>query len=372
MELSEHLLPSYSVELSVSTLDQDAKPTIIRLKTIIESGYNNGFFKIISPMNHGRMYVLHDNEIITVTFYANEDNVKIAYQIPCKVIEKSNRNGQYTVTLKVQALPKKVQRREAFRVNVFNTYNIEYGGKKIEIVTKDISSTGMRALSPVQMKKDDTFAIQFDANVIDPEDFDAKPDPAKRFTINCRVIDSMPQNEIRKYMLRIQFLNLTAQQSKSLIQYLYAKQAEVIAYDTDLSAKRDKLEHLIKSGNDKRKGDDAVIKRYQAIGFLNFVIVFFAIMFLLFAQPEPLYSLDKFFNVRRAKYWNATYFSASLITTIVSLVFGGYGIILNGTRMKRKTDRFSIALIITLSVGFITFLTLIYLVTTQNIYNVIA
>ena len=372
MELSKHLLPSHSVELSVSTLDQDAKPTIIHLKTIVETGYENGFFKIISPMNHGRMYVLHDNEIITLTYYAEEDNVRVAYQIPCKVIEKSSRNGLYTVTLKVQATPKKVQRRQAFRVNVFNTYNIEVDGKKIDIVTKDISSTGMRALSPVQLKKDDTFTIQFDGNVIDPEDFDAKPDAAKKFMIHCRVIDSMPQNEIRKYMLRIQFLNLTPQQSKWLIQYLYAKQAEVIAYDTDLSAKRDKLEHLIKSSDDRRKGDDHIIKRYQAIGLINFVVVFFAIMFLLFAQPEPLYSLDKFFNVRRAKYWNANYFSAAMLTTLLSLVFGGYGIILNGTRMKRKNDRFSVALMITLGLGFITFLILIYLVATQNIYNIIA
>jgi|GEM_PF-520766 len=372
MELSQYLLPSHSVELSVSTLDQDAKPTIVHLKTIIETGYENGFFKIISPMNHGRMYVLHDNEVITVTYYAEENNSKIAYQLPCKVIDKNNRNGQYTVTLKVQAIPQKVQRRQAFRVNVFNTYTIDYNGKKIDIVTKDISSTGMRALSPVQMKKDDTFAIQFDSNVFDPEDMDAKPNPAKRFVINCRVIDSMPQNEIRKYMLRIQFLDLSPQQSKWLIQYLYAKQAEVIAYDTDLSAKRDRIENLINDGDNRRKGDDHIIKRYQAIGLINFAVVFFAIMFLLFAQPAPLYSLDKFFNIRRAKFWDANYFTASLLTTLLSLFLGSYGIILNGTRMKRKSDHFSVALIITLSLAFITFLVLIYLLTTQNIYNVVA
>jgi c-di-GMP-binding flagellar brake protein YcgR len=372
MDLSEYLLPSYSVDLSVSTLDESQKPTILKLKTVIETGFDNGFFKIVSPMHRGRMYVLHDDELITVTFYAGEDQQRAAYELTCKVIEKTHKGSNYTVTLRATSQPKKVQRRQAFRVNVFNDYHISFKGKTITLTTKDISSTGMRALSPVQMAKDDVFEIEFDANVIDPEAYEHKPDPNRKFRINCRVIDAMPQTEIRRYMLRIQFLDLSNEQTKMIIQYLYAKQAEVIAYDTSLSAQRDQLEHLIEGSDDRRRGDDKIIKRYQMIGLLNFVVVFFAVIFILFAQPKPIYSLDKFFNIRRAKYWDATYFTTSLTLTLIAIGFGGYGLILNGTRMKRSTDHFSASLVATLLIALVLLFISVYLLSTQNIYNVVA
>ncbi|MDK2865805.1 MAG: PilZ domain [Clostridiales bacterium] len=372
MDLSEYLLPSYSVDLSVSILDEAQNPTILKLKTVIETGYDNGFFKIVSPMHRGRMYVLHDDELITVTFYAGEDQQRAAYELTCKVIEKTHKGSNYTVTLRATSQPKKVQRRQAFRVNVFNDYTIAYKGKQVTLTTKDISSTGMRALSPVQMAKDDVFEIVFDANIIDPEAYENKPDPKRKFLINCRVIDSMPQTEIRRYMLRIQFLDLSNEQSKMVIQYLYAKQAEVIAYDTSLSAQRDQLEHLIEGGDDRRRGDDKIIKRYQMIGLLNVVVIFFALMFILFAQPKPLYSLDKFFNIRRAKYWDPNYFTTSMVLTLVAISFGSYGLILNGTRMKRSTDHFSMTLIVTIAIAVIMLFVSIYLLSTQNIYNVVA
>jgi hypothetical protein len=222
------------------------------------------------------------------------------------------------------------------------------------------------------MAKDDVFEIEFDANVIDPEAYEHKPDPNRKFRINCRVIDAMPQTEIRRYMLRIQFLDLSNEQTKMIIQYLYAKQAEVIAYDTSLSAQRDQLEHLIEGSDDRRRGDDKIIKRYQMIGLLNFVVVFFAVIFILFAQPKPIYSLDKFFNIRRAKYWDATYFTTSLTLTLIAIGFGGYGLILNGTRMKRSTDHFSASLVATLLIALVLLFISVYLLSTQNIYNVVA
>ena len=371
MELSKHLLPSHSVELSVSVQDEQQKPSILKLKTIIETGYENGFFKIVSPMLHGRMYVLHDDEVIAVTFFIEEDNVKAAYEVNCKVLSKQHVGSMYSVTLRVISTPKKVQRRDAFRVNILNKYSTEYKGKHIELVTKDVSSTGMRVLSPVQMYSDDNFTITFDANVYDEDDLDFEPDPDKIFTINCRVIDSFPQPEIRRYMVRIKFLELSNQNSKLIIQYLYARQSEIIAYDTTLSAKRAKIENLFDGNEDRRIGDDPIIKRFQAIGLLNYILVFFALVSLLFAQPKPLYALDKFFNINRAKYWNSTYFNVSLFFTLSTIASAIYGLILNSMRMKRRSDQYSSALIGSLVIGIILLLSIIYLLSTQNIYNVV-
>lgn len=371
MELSKYLLPSHSIEVSITTFDDNNKPSILRLKTVIETGYADGFFKIVTPMHHGRMYVLHDNDHIIVTFNAEEDGEKNTYEIGCKVVGKSHQGTMYMVALRVMGIPKKVQRRQSFRVNILNTYTINYKGKKIELTSKDISSTGMRVLSPIQMQADDTFNIIFNANTKDPDDTDELEDPDKIITINCRVVDSMPQTEIRRYMIRLQFLELSNKNTKLITQYLYAKQAEIIALDASLSAKREKLDRLIEGGEDRRIGDDKIIKRYQMIGLFNYVVLFFAIVALLFAQPKPLYSLDKFFNINRAKYWNVNYFNGAITLAITALLLGVYGLVLNGTRMKRKSDRFSSALIASVVIAVILIAFIAYFLSTQNIYNVV-
>ncbi len=369
MDLQQLLLPSHSVEISVSTLDENNKPSILRLKTMIETGYNNGFIKIIAPMQHGRIYVIQSGETIGLTFYATEDNEKAAFEVECKIIERTIQRGQNLYTLKLMSEPQKVQRRQSFRVNILNTYTIERNGRSMEIVTKDMSSTGMRVLSPYRMSTDDLFTIAFDGNLKNTQG-ELEVDSDRQFSINCRVVDCEPETEIRKYVLRVQFLNLNTRQTQILLQYLYAKEAELIQTNTALSNKRDALEaFFMNSDEDRRKGPDSIIKRYETIGLINILVLFFSVILLLYAQPDPRYVLDYFYNIRRSSLWHTHYYIAAVVSIFIQMLLGLYGLNLNRMRLKRKTDKISISLGFTTISSVILLLIALFLLITQNVFN---
>lgn len=369
MELKEFLLPSRSIEVSITTEGEDHKPTLLRLKTVIETGYENGFFKIIAPMNRGRLYNFREDELLTVTFTIQTDQKKEAYDIKCRVVSREHKGNLYTITLRTTGAPQKVQRRQAFRVNIFNTYTFTYKDKQQQIVTKDISSTGMRGLTTMQMSKDDTFDIQFDGNTKEHSEIDPEIYAQKVFTIKCRVIDCMPQTEIRRYMQRIQFLEMTSAQSKYLIQYLYAKQAEIIFTEGSDTDQRALMDQYFNSQYEDVQVEDATTRRIQLFSLISLFMFFFSVVFLLYAQPEPVYGLDRFFDYFRAQAWNSTYYLLALFSSIINIFIAVYGLILNASKIKSKKDHFNRLLMVTLTLTVILIFVLIYLFATVPIFS---
>ncbi|GAU77211.1 PilZ domain-containing protein [Fusibacter sp. 3D3] len=369
MDLKEFLLPSRSIEVAITTEDENHKPAILRLKTVIETGYENGFFKIIAPMHHGRLYNFREDELLTITFTTQNDQKKDAFDIKCRVVSREHKGALYTITLRSTSEPQKVQRRQAFRVNIFNTYTFLYKDQQQQLVTKDISSTGLRGLTTMQMFKEDTFDIQFDGNTKDPTEIDPELYAQKVFTIKCRVIDCMPQVEIRRYMQRIQFVEMTASQSKYLIQYLYAKQAEIIFTEGSDTDQRAQMDQYFNAQNENVQVEDATTRRIQLISLISLFVFFFSIVFLLYAQPKPVYGLDRFFDYYRVQAWNSTYYLLALFSSITNIFIGIYGIILNSTKIKSQKDHFNRLLIVTLTLNFIFIIVLVYLFTTVPIFS---
>lgn len=381
MDLKKFLLPSRSVEVAITTIGEDQKPTITRLKTVIETGYENGFFKIITPVLHGRLYNFRVDDDITITFTTQAEQSsdqaadkkveqkKDAFDIKCRVVSRDQKKGMYTITLKVTSSPQKVQRRQAFRVNIFNTYSFKYMDKNCEIVSKDISSTGMRGLTTMQMSKNDEFTIMFNANTKDKSDVDPDTYSMRVFPIRCRVIDCMPQSEIRRYMQRIQFLDLTHQQSKFVIQYLYAKQSEIIFTEGSDSSQREKMDELFNSLNSRYGVDDDETRLIQLLGLINLFVFFLAFVLFFFAQPQSVYGVDRYYNYFKSQLWNANYFMLSLISTLLGIGIGIYGLIKNAQKMKTDPIPFSRLLIATISFHIILFLVLAYFLATAEIFT---
>ena len=369
MELKEFLLPSRSIEIAVTTEGEDHKPTLLRLKTVIETGYENGFFKIIAPMNRGRLYNFREDELLTVTFTTQADEKKQAFDIKCRVVSREHKGNLYTLTLKTTSTPQKVQRRQAFRVNIFNTYTFTYKDKQQQIVTKDISSTGMRGLTTMQMSKNDTFNIKFDANTKEQNELAPEIYAEKVFNIKCRVIDCMPQTEIRRYMQRIQFLELTSAQSRYLIQYLYAKQAEIIFTEGSDVDQRALMDQYFNSQYDDVPVEDATTRRIQLLSLISLFVFFFSVVFLLYAQPKPIYGLDRFFDYFRAQAWNSTYYLLALFSSILNVFIAIYGLVLNANKVESTKQHFNRLLIVTLTLTVILIFVLVYLFATVPIFT---
>lgn len=359
MDLNRILLPAHSVELSLKNIDSGGSSKKITLKSMVETGFENGEFKILAPIHNGVPYNCKIGEKMDVLFKSNASENAGIFSIRCLIIHRTVENDMPLITLKQLSEPTKVQRRKAFRIHVYNTYSFEYRGKTYELVTKDISSTGMLALTQVQLNPNTTFDILFDAN-IHKKDSSGYTDE-RIFTIRCRVLDSKPEKEIRRYINRIVFDDLPQAHSKLILQYLYNKQTEMIQSQPDLIPKWHKA-YQESSLIDHLK-DAPELSKYKSINLINLFLIFLALAFYIFSQPSPIYGLDYFWGSVRPALWHTTYLWLALSTAFLITIIGTYNTLIN--KNKNPSKRFSIFSIV---IGLLLILLCVYTVITEQVF----
>ncbi|OJV66050.1 MAG: hypothetical protein BGO41_08965 [Clostridiales bacterium 38-18] len=349
MDLTKYLLPSHSIELSVTSRDEHNKAYVISFKTVIERGVISNQFRIIAPIYHGKIYNFHTGDHLSVVYSAPEQEGKDLFEIDTIVKDRHFENGISSLTLMINSEPVKVQRRQAFRVNVFNNYDFKFRGIDYQLVSKDISSTGMLALSSVQLPANTTFDIIFDANPKpkDAIDYDYQED--KIFTIKCRVLDSMAQVEIRRYLNRIQFIGLKESQSQLITQYLYSKQSEIIHSNPESSQKiSNYFEHESDNLVDIYSKE---YRRLQILGLMSTLTLFFALITLMISRPIKKYVLDYFFNFYRPQFWRKDYLLATLILCIIAILIDFVGLGFNIMELRKRNTTLHWPLILTMMIA---------------------
>jgi c-di-GMP-binding flagellar brake protein YcgR len=348
MELEKYLLPSHSVEITVTIRDENNRINNLILRSIIEKGLVDNVFRIIAPIYHGKVYNFHVDEVISVSFSVSDSTNKDLYSVNCKIIDRQVINSLSLLTLQVISKPSKVQRRQAFRVNIYNTYPFKLRDNIYELYTKDISSTGMLALSTTHVPTGTVFEILFDANIKPKDSIDSEYSEAKVFKVRCKVIDSMPQVEIRRYLNRIQFEGLSEVESKFLIQYLYAKQTEILHLDPNASEKIIAFFEQDDAYQPDRNSKEFM--RIQIIGLISLVTTFIAIVMLMFSRPKKMYVLDYFFDFYRPQFWDRDYLFGAFILASVVILINLVGIFLNVLEIKKNNNTIHWMLLITLIV----------------------
>lgn len=346
MELSKYLLPSHSVEVTVTTKDEQGKANELILKTIIEQGVLEDQFKIVAPIYHGKIYNFQLGEMIQITFSTPD---KLFYGVNCLVKERHYQNNLSTLTLKIAGSPIKIQRRKAFRVNIYNTYPFSYKGQEYEMVTKDISSTGMLALSTIQLPNNTVFEITFDANPKPKGTLHFDYLESKVFKVRCKVLDSMAQTEIRRYLNRIQFEGLNEQESQLLIQYLYAKQTEILHMDPGASQKITAyFESMDYNSVDTSSKE---YRRLQIMSLISIVSLFVSLVMLLFSRPKKMYVLDYFFDFYRPQFWRQDYLAGAFIAAVFVAIFDLVGLGLNLIEIKKTNTTLHWSLLVSLIIS---------------------
>lgn len=346
MDLKKYLLPSHSVEISVSVHDENNRMNTLILRSIIEKGLVEGVFRIIAPIYHGQVYNFQVDEIVSVSFSVSDSVSKDIFAINCKIIDRQFSNSLSILTLSVLSAPLKVQRRQAFRVNVYNTYVFKLRDANLELFTKDISSNGMLALSMVHLPANTVFVIRFDANIKPKDSVDTEYSDSKVFTVRCKVLDSLPQVEIRRHLNRIQFEGLSEQESKYLIQYLYAKQTEILHLDPNAS---EKINAFFEQDDDPFiDRNSKEFTRIQFISLISLVTTFISIVMLMFSRPKKMYVLDYFFDFYRPQFWDRNYLFGALIIASAVIVINLIGFILNIIELKKNNSTIHWMLLITL------------------------
>lgn len=350
MDLTKYLISSHSLEITAFIKDDTGKATELILKTVVDRGYAGDSFSIVAPIYHGKIVNFNIDETVDVTFGSPSPSHKEFYRMRCKVIGRKFENNLSTLSLTPISNPSKVQRRQAFRVNIYNTYTFSYRASQYELVTKDISCTGMLALSTVQLNKNAVFEIIFDANPKPKDAYDSDYTDDKVFRIRCKVLDSIPQTEIRRYLNRIQFEGLKDHESKFLMQYLYAKQTEILHMDPNTSQKI--AAYFENTRDDYIDIHSSEYKRLQIISLVSIIPLFISLVMLLLSRPKQMYVLDYFFNFYRPQNWQQNYLLGAMIASLLVVVIDLVGLYYNLMEIKKNNRTIHWSLLFTLIISF--------------------
>ncbi|HOK93890.1 MAG TPA: hypothetical protein PKX79_13030 [Spirochaetota bacterium] len=102
---------------------------------------------------------------------------------------------------------------------------------------------------------------------------------------------------------------------------------------------------------ERRRGPDAILKMINAISIVLWVII--GIVFIIFAITNPTHSG---LAASRPGFKSRPLWADSIIygLLIIQIVLSVAGIIFNLTRLKRKTDRLKLTLVVSLILGIFT------------------
>lgn len=355
MALDQILKPAHSIELVVKNTLSDRDSDKLHLKTMIENNLSNGEISVLAPVYQGNTYPIHPGDSVEVVFHSDDENEGL-FSVTCRVKSRFIKENLPILILIFTSEPIKIQRREAFRVKLYDTYTFNWNGFPHTLVTKDMSFTGMLVLTDIKLPVGSAFEIEFDGNTEEPVNLN------KIFTLHCKVLESSPELEIRRYRTRILFDGLTQSETKILLQYLYSKQSEILHMNPE-------YETFIERAfpKDRRVMADPVRVRINSIGLLSMFISFIAFVLLLFAQPKSLYSLDLFFGYYRPAIWQTRYLTLTLIALGIGILTGIVGLILNSTRLKRKNDTLNLGIVISLISNFLMLAIVLYFIVANDL-----
>lgn len=337
MKIQESLKPSHSVEIAVHSTHESGKT--VYLKSVLESGYEQGFIKILIPIFNGRSYNFRSGEKIDLVFKSGTGENSAVYKMPCEVIQRLVEKNLPLVLVKEIGQPEKLQRRQSFRLNIYQTYSFLRNDDYFELETKDLSSTGMLALTTIPLNKDEEFEINFDANI----HLNAHPnyDPLKRFNIICRVIDCTFNEELRKYYLRIQFTNLSSVETKSILQYLYHKQTEMHHIQND---KNNPSHELTQEEIVQYIHEEGLKNQCRLIYITNTFLSLLALAFYILAKPSGAYGIEVYFRKFIPYAWKLPYLLSSIGVSGFIIALALYGLSLHNK--KSALRRYGILLIV--------------------------
>lgn len=323
----ELLKPSYSVELLIKQESGDP----ILLRTLVESGVENGLLRVIAPTIQGKVYLFDSVHDVDVQYSGNVDGKNKIISLPCRFHRKFRSENFSIVELKIVGEPSVVQRRSAFRVNFNENFHFEYKDERSTLVTKDLSLKGMMAATAVKMEEGDILTMFWD-----------KTGEAEAFPILGTVLSCKKVEAENPYEIRVLFEPLSDKHSQILLAYLFKKQSEVLQGDVEL------MEKLWRSA--ERKHTDAPEVQITTIfSLIAVVLLVVGLVFYMQAKPPTSYVLDDFFSFSRTVKWKPNELMVSLVVSLIAVVSALVSLAMKYHFYRKGKYRFTFAAFIVLA-----------------------
>ncbi|MDO4754172.1 MAG: PilZ domain-containing protein [Bacillota bacterium] len=363
----ECLLPSRSIEIEV---EGRKKP----FRTLIESGVEDGMFRVLAPMLDGRTYIMAGIDTVNVVFSYQESGTLKVSQVKCRIVKKGMMDGLPVVTLEIIGEPVPTQRRRAFRVNVLSRIVGQIGNdKRIDMTTKDISVYGMFLYSDVRIERGKVLKILWNfegpKDRLDDEEFldrafsgdadeaetieskldqlveknaaamkrkeELKEERSTYFIIDAHVVSCDYDKEIGKYAVRLNYDHITESHTKRILQFLYKKQAEILSNDPDVANRIDNFFA-------KEEAEKPLPTYISVLTLCAFVLGALSIIFFMLAKPADSSFMDAFFDVTRNHHLKATELRLAVISSTLGVLFELVSFVFRAGLAMKKTNRLSL------------------------------
>ncbi len=350
-ELKDCLLPSHSVEIEV---EGEGNESPIQLKTLVEQGLINGQFRVLAPMVDGKVFLFSDTKNVTVGYTYPDGNHLKLMQVPCKIKKKGLVSDIPVLTLEVAGEATYANRRNAFRVHMTNRVVFrDAQGAIREMITKDISLTGMFAITTKKLHVGDSIEIfwhfEKGEDVLNDETFVRESfemsDTLKAFKENgdSNLLEETAEQYIRRrereeseescfilegtvlscnynedslrYEVRIKYGDISDAYSKRILQFLYKKQSEIIASDPMMEKRFEKY-----FANSHSMRELPLPKTVLFASLVSLILTLVAVIFFMESVPEGSSFMDALLDVQRITKWSKTEAQIAIALEVMALI----------------------------------------------------
>lgn len=307
MTLNEQLVTGALVEIEVPSADDIKKSE--KFHVIIDKPFKDGILTITAPMKNSRVVPIQRDTVIKIVFSVNGSKSADAYSVTCRVLDRI-RSGKFnTLSLALTSSPKKIQRREYFRFSIVKKIQFIYDGQPYEMLSKNISATGVRGISDKKIPDGELCIIHL-------------PIDDELLSLRAEVVfSSLSQDSHYKSDLRFKFIGISENDKSKITHFIFKQQSDMVRKNLDESGLNRGYD-LSHEGSDF--GEIQVTIKDYIPPFAWALTIIITGLFLR-ARPEEMNGLDKFWGYLRDNTWNSFYLNLMAMACLAQLAFCVFG-----------------------------------------------
>lgn len=268
-----------------------------KYRTVVERQIDAETTMIYAPITKGHVLPIKEGEKIEIVFVVleAEQNKYDVYTYEAVVESREINSSVPMLTVKALSPPKKIQRRDFFRLNIVKTILIEsvVDDSTIEVVTQDISAGGMQAISPKKLNKDDEYLVYMNIFAEFP------------IVLRAKVLSSeLTDTEYNRYVNRFYFTNIDKKLQGDMIRQINNLQVlEIRRRKMDSPLYKDSLKsYLDEELLDRYNLDKKVDKKLRYLSFFNIALALLMLMVFVMAMPNTEWA--PLFGSQVKRSWN--------------------------------------------------------------------
>lgn len=293
-------------------------------RTIVERQIDENTLVIYTPIEKARAVPIRQDETLELLFPMLEPQSQKydVYSFEATVLARQLLDNISMLKIKAITTPKKVQRRDFYRLNIVKSMLIErvHGEGAIEIITRDISAGGMMCVSPKKLEIDDEYLIYMNI-------FSESP-----LVLTAKVLSSDRNNKDKDHFIcRFIFTNVDKKVQGALITQINHLQVLELrrrkynspSYKEALKASLD--DELLDRYNIDKNAD----KKIRYLMLSNIALILVVIVVFLMASPNT--SWAPFFGRQIQQSWDYRLIKVDAFLSTILFILSGLGLLIDRT-----------------------------------------